>query len=140
MANRLPKFMKTAEAVPVEFDALVDAQDNIKRVNERRDALKTLAGLGMPTYDYGTKIEVNLHSLDVELSVDVSDVSANEIVPRVLAKLYETAFEAGRAAERETQADALMTAVPALASRMRKIADDAISDARWAERNDRDGY
>jgi hypothetical protein len=134
------KSKKSDGAVPVEFDAVEAAQDNIRRINERRDALKTLEGLGMPSYDYGTKLEVHLRNLDVELSVDVSDASANEVVPRVLAQLYETAFEAGRAAERETQADALMAAVPALATRMRKIADEAISDARWAERNDKDSY
>ncbi|WP_327210317.1 hypothetical protein [Rhizobium leguminosarum] len=140
MAGRMLKSKKSDGAVPVEFDAVEAAQDNIRRINERRDALKTLEGLGMPSYDYGTKIEVHLRNLDVELSVDVSDASADEIIPRVLAQLYEVAFEAGRAAERETQADALMTAVPALASRIRKIADEAISDARWAERNDRDSY
>jgi hypothetical protein len=134
------KSKKSDGAVPVEFDAVEAAQDNIRRINERRDALKTLEGLGMPSYDYGTKLEVHLRNLDVELSVDLSDASADEIIPRVLAQLYEAAFEAGRAAERETQADALMTAVPALASRIRKIADEAISDARWAERNDRDSY
>lgn len=140
MAGRMSKSKKSAGAVPVEFDAVEAAQDNIRRINERRDALKILAGLGMPSYDYGTKIEVYLRNLDVELSVDVSNASADDVVPRVLAQLYEMAFEAGRAAERETQADALMAAVPALATRMRKIADEAISDARWAERNDKDSY
>jgi predicted kinase len=127
-------------AVPIAFDAAEAERENLRRINVRRETLKTLADLGLQSYDYGTKIEVYLPGWELELSVDVSDAAVNDVVPRILAQLYERAFEAGRIAERETQADALMAAVPALADRMRKIADEAIIDARWAERNDRDQY
>lgn len=114
-------------------------EEELRRTAERRDAVQTLRSLGLPVYDYGTNIDLVVPHLDSSLSVGVSKSStASDVLLRVVEGIYKAGFEAGQTDERERQADALMAAVPSLADRMRKIAEDAIREAKIEEGRERD--
>lgn len=132
------KSMEGAVAA-AEVDAAELAHANIRRANKQRETLDALGKLGLTTYDYGGgRVQIYFSHTGDEIFADIGRVESRGILPTLMAAIYEAGVEAGLKQERETQADALMAAVPSLADRMRKIAEEAIRDAKIEERLERD--